>query len=140
MGIFKLLTLILIMIFFSGVGAFAKRVAPAEIKAVVKSGIEYSTERAPAYCRSLSIPCGMQIDVIAKNVKTKKNKWRIEILRVIYDHDLETDVQDVYPSKMTIEKNQLVILDESGLKYILDLKTGAFVEPTKAITYNRMKK
>jgi hypothetical protein len=91
--------------------AMAKRIAPKEVKPVVVKEVEYTA------------PTDAMGFVVATDMKTKKELWRARVYEVTYIEDLETDVQDVFITRLVVEGNTLVVTNEKGVQYVLDLAT-----------------
>lgn len=91
--------------------AFPKRLPPPEVKPLVHKGVEYRAEH-----RHMGA-------VEAWDKKTNKMLWRCQIYVVTYDLNLEKDVQDVFIISLLIENGFLIIMNESGHRYRLDLST-----------------
>jgi len=89
----------------------AKRSAPADVAPVVIQGIEYSA------------PHDAMAFVVARNVSSGKELWRVRIYEVRVKAGLERDVQDVFITSLTEKNGALLIANERGEKYALDLKT-----------------
>jgi len=89
----------------------AKRSAPPDVAPVISDGIEYS---AP------NDPMGW---VIATEVKTRKEIYRRRIYQVPVNPDLERDVQDVFIKALEVKRNFLLVTNERGEMYALDLST-----------------
>jgi hypothetical protein len=95
-------------------GAFplhAKRSAPKPVAAVIANHVEYSA------------PSERMGFVIATDVRTKKELWRERIYAVRIDPEMEKDVQDVFITTLVLEGGALVITNERGAVYGLDLAT-----------------
>ena len=107
---YPLLTAGAVILCLSG-AVFAMRLAPKAVAPVRCKGIEY---RAPQ---------GLMGCVEAWDVQTNVRIWWKQIYVVRYNPKLETDVQDVYICKMKLDKkkNALLIENEKGEKYSLDL-------------------
>lgn len=91
--------------------ASAKRAAPKPVPPLVTDSVEYS---APHDLMGL---------VVATDVKTRKELWRERIYTVRIDPALERDVQDIFITALALEHGALVITNESGESYTLDLVT-----------------
>jgi hypothetical protein len=102
---------LLVLCCFAAAPALAKRMAPKEVKPVVVKEVEYTA------------PTDAMGFVVATDVKTKKELWREKIYTVTYIPGLETDIQDVFISELAVDGNVLVITDEKGTRYALDLAT-----------------
>lgn len=90
----------------------AKRLAPKPVKPVTVAGVTYI---APGW------PIGT---VIAKDASSDRELWRKRIYTLRYDRHLEQDVQDVFITSLEVrDGNTLIITNERGERYILDLST-----------------
>ena len=90
---------------------FAKRSAPADAVPVVIKGIEYSA------------PHDAMGFVVAKGISSGKELWRVQIYKVRVNPELERDVQDVFITSLADKDGTLLITNERGEKYTLDLQT-----------------
>jgi hypothetical protein len=89
----------------------AKRGAPANIASVVIKGVEYSA------------PHDAMAFVVANAVSSGKEMWRVRIYGVRVNANLERDVQDVFITSLAEKDGSLLITNERGEKYALDLQT-----------------
>ena len=111
-------TLLLILSIFISPGlAAAKRTAPAEIKDIQVGGRIYSQK----FTRSKT---GCKIEISAHDVKSGRELWRKKILEKAFNIHEETDVQEVYLSKLLLKDGMLKAIDEDGGIYMLDPTTG----------------
>ncbi len=104
----------------------AKRGAPKIAKPVISDGIEYRAVH-DRY-KETGRPRGIRAFVEARDTKTKKSLWRVQVYDMRYRPDLETDVQDVYIKDLKLDKSGLIATDERGQRFLINLKT-----PTGAI-------
>ena len=94
--------------------ASAKRRAPSLVPPVVWQGVEY---RAPldvehmGYAQAFELPSGRKL-------------WETKVYQVWIVPTLEEDNQWVFISGMRVQNGKLVIRNENGKSYRLDLKTG----------------
>jgi len=100
---------VLIPFFLAATPAQAKRAAPKEVTPVVASAVEYS---APHEAMGF---------VVATDTVSHKELWRERIYTVRVDPALERDVQDVFITSLVIEKGTLIITNERGDRYALNL-------------------
>lgn len=97
----------------------AKRMSPAPVPPVVYEGLRFE---APAHVivdgqhRS-----GGYVEVFDE--KTNRLLYVIKVYEVKSDKELERDVQDVFITCLSVHDKQLVVLQELGLAYLVDLKT-----------------
>lgn len=106
---------VMVVIFALFVGAtsvFAKRLAPTPVNDVVFNGIKYSAS---------NVEMGY---VEARDIQNNTLIWKKEVYKVTYDNNLEKDVQDVFVTHLQIEDNNLLVTNEKGEIYKIDLKTG----------------
>ncbi|MDB4321945.1 hypothetical protein N9943_02945, partial [Akkermansiaceae bacterium] len=61
----------------------------------------------------------------ARDSKTKKLLWQVQIYKTKYDEALEKDVQDVFIKSLTLDKvhNLLIMSDEKSRVFVLNLIT-----------------
>ena len=89
----------------------AKRAAPIEVAPIAVGGVCYSAPRdAMGF-------------VVAKDLKSGRELWRVRIYEVRVDPKLERDVQDVFITSLEVKDGILLVTNERGEKYALDLKT-----------------
>jgi len=91
--------------------AVAKRAAPRPVAPVVADGVRYS---APPEAMGF---------VIAATADTGKELWRVRIYEIHVDPNLERNVQDVFITSLELKDGTLIITNERGEKFALDLKT-----------------
>lgn len=89
----------------------AKRSAPQPVAPVTANGVEYTA------------PPEQMGFVIATDTKTHKELWRARIYAVRIDPNLERDVQDNFITTLVIEGGSLIVTNERGESYLLDLAT-----------------
>jgi len=91
--------------------ANAKRSVPRAVEPVTVHGVTYS---APATAMGFVVAC---------DASSGRELWRQRIYRVHIDPTLERDVQDVFITSLTLRGGSLVIANEHGERYALDLST-----------------
>ena len=91
--------------------ANAKRTVPRTVEPVTVQGVTYS---APATAMGF---------VVAFDASSRRELWRQRIYRIRVDPSLERDVQDVFITSLTLRGGSLVIANEHGKRYALDLST-----------------
>jgi hypothetical protein len=96
----------------------AKRSAPKTLESVTISGVTYS---APGW------PVGV---VIATDASSGRELWRQRIYAIPYDRKLEQDVQDVFITSLKRRGNVLLIANERGERFALDLSTRKVTRET----------
>jgi hypothetical protein len=92
--------------------AFAKRHAPTPVTSILHRGMIYS---APPFIQDrLGKPLQKGGYIEAHEAKTGKLLWRVRIYKTRYNTLLETDVQDVFITKLTLEGDTLIVADEKN--------------------------
>lgn len=91
--------------------ALAKRAAPAEVAPVTVGEVEYS------------VPLWEMGFVVAKDVKTRKELWRVRVYKVTIGPKLEEDVQHVFIKSLSHEGGMLIVTNERGESFTLDPAT-----------------
>lgn len=129
---------LILFLSFVCVAAFAKRAPPPVVKPLVRAGNEYRFETEQSDCRSGG-SCGMQAFLVSTNVKSGKVNWKTELYQKLFDPNLETDVQTIMPASLKVVKYRAIAVDEMGLRYVVNLKTGMLVEPLKPVIYPAQK-
>jgi len=101
----------LLFIWFSA--SYAKRALPQEVKPIMHKGIEYRAPHDYMGC------------IEAWDIKSKEIIWRKQVYVIKHVISVERDVQDVFIKSMhlSLSGNSLVIINEKGFKYKLDLKS-----------------
>ncbi|HXC98436.1 MAG TPA: hypothetical protein VN048_03780 [Verrucomicrobiae bacterium] len=94
--------------------AYAKRAAPKPVPPVIWQGVEY---RAPLDVEKIG-------HVQAFDRASGLKLWETTVYTITINPILEQDVQWVFISEMHVEDGKLVITNEDGKTYRLDLKTG----------------
>jgi len=118
------LVLTLACIFVGASAVVAKRAVPAAVAPVVHQRITYSAPRSQMGC----IEAHQGRHLI----------YRRQIYVVKFDPNLERDVQDVFIKTLKLKDNALIVTNERGHQYRLDLKslevevlTGSLVEQAR---------
>src|SRR4051812_1008826 len=96
------------------VSVFAKRAAPKPVAPVVWEGIEYSA--------SLNVDDLGQVQAV--EIATGRKLWETKVYHVWIIPLVETDVQWVFITDLKVEAGKLVVKNEAGKTYRLNLKTG----------------
>ena len=103
--------LVLVSFFLVATYSSAKRAAPAPVPPVAVNSIEYSATHE------------LMGFVVATDTSNHKELWRVRIYTVHINPALERDVQDVFITTLVIERGALIITNERGDSYKLDLAT-----------------
>jgi hypothetical protein len=98
--------------FCTSLPVHAERIAPKPVKSVIKNGIEYSA------------PLDSIGYIVATWQKTNSVIWNKQIYVVKFDYGenaLEDDVQLCFITNLQLDGNKLIITNERGYEYALDL-------------------
>ena len=98
--------------------SFAKRAAPEGVTPITVHGITYS---APPEAMGF---------VVASNNSSGKELWRKRIYTVHIDPALERDVQEVFITSLTARGDTLLVTNERGERFSLDLHTRTVTRKT----------
>ncbi len=104
--------LMLVAVFFCPLAAFAKRAAPKPVSPVVHNGVEY---RANVWDTGF---------VEAIDLASQKNLWRTRVYYVWYMPLAEKDCQDIFITSLAVHDGKLLVRNEAGRSYRVDLRTG----------------
>ncbi len=98
----------------------AKRVPPNEVPPIVTDKSVFSVPHFPE-----GGPAQKGGVVEAREPKTNKLLWQVQIYKTQYDEKLEKDVQDVFITSLTLDKvhNLLIMSDEKSRIFVLNLAT-----------------
>jgi hypothetical protein len=121
-------SLLLITVLAAPQFTLAKRAVPKPVAALVSGNVKYIAPDVMPNYRSIygkSTCPDHSMCVEARNRKTGKLLWQVEVYQIKYDPNLEGDVQDIYISSLAIERDKLIVKDEVGTKFSVDLKTRA---------------
>lgn len=91
--------------------SYAKRVTPTPVPPVTIGNIKYSA------------PHDKMGFVVATDTGNGKELWRVRIYSVLINPFLERDVQDVFITSLVVSGGTLLIENERGDKYTLDVHT-----------------
>jgi hypothetical protein len=108
--------------------ALAKRGVPTQLDSIVSGKVRYlAPDVTPNYLSiygaSKCFRSGSCVE--ARDLKTGKLLWQVEVYQTEFDPKVESDVQSVYINSLKIERGKLIIKNERGDRYTIDLKTRA---------------
>lgn len=100
--------------------AMAKRMGPEEVPPIATDTAVFSAPHFPEGNRPQN---GGVVE--ARDPKTKKLLWQVQVYKIQYDPSLEKDVQDVFIKSMTLDQvhNLLILSDEKSRLFVLNLTT-----------------
>jgi hypothetical protein len=121
-----LLSLPALFLGFLASPALAKRTAPREAAPLVAGGVRYQVlhDRYLANDR----PAGLRAYIEAWDVKSNKRLWKVKVYEIVYDRNLETDVQDVYIESLKLDGKKLTATTENKKAYRVDIDRHKVVE------------
>ena len=103
---------------------FAKRAAPKEVEPVIDHGVKYLAPHvAPGYIKANGNPTCPVGCIEAWSVKSGKLLWRVQVYEIKYDEKLEKDVQDDFIDALQIKDGNLLVENEQGNKFVVNIKT-----------------
>lgn len=89
----------------------AKRAAPVPLPPVVIDSVVYSA------------PHAQMGFLVATDARSGQELWRVRVYGVPVDSALERDVQDVFITALGLQNGALVVTNERGDRYSVDLAT-----------------
>jgi hypothetical protein len=108
-----LIALATVFLFWPATG-YAKRKAPKPVPPIVWQGVEY---RAPLDAEDVGI-------IQAFDLASGRRLWETKVYHVWIIPGMEPDVQWVFISGMQIQDGKLLVENERGKTFLLNLKTG----------------
>jgi hypothetical protein len=88
---------------------FAKRAAPKPVEPIIHNGIKYVASSKMGYVESWDL-------------RTNQRLWEKKVYDVTINPFLEEDVQWVFITSLSIQNGKLIVVNEAGGKYTIDLK------------------
>jgi len=135
----KLLGLAAVLL-FAAVSSFAKRSQPPTVEAVKNNGVEYSLNVVFTECEAKVKSCGMQVFLVAAKSPSTEKIWEIQLYQRLFNPKLEIDVQTTYPTSLKVLKDQVIVVDERGSRFVVDGQSGKLLHPVKPVIYEAAKK
>ena len=112
---------IVLSVLLASATAIAKRSAPKDVAPVTADGIVYKIPHF-GVTHAKDQNGGF---VQAWDAKTNKLLWDRMVYRIVYDRDIESDVQDVFITEIQVGGEKLLVTNEADEKFEMDLPTGA---------------
>jgi len=97
----------------------AKREPPKEVEPVTYKGVKYVVPHW-GWKRGRMQNGGY---IEAWHIKKDKLLWELQVYVVEYNPDIESDVQDIFITSLKIEDGKLIIENEAGDRFEIDLDT-----------------
>lgn len=107
--ILKIITVFSLIALVAPPALYSDRIAPKEVTSVIKNGIKYLAPHDQMGC------------VEARSEKTGQLFWRKQIYVVRYWLELEEDVQYCYITSIRLTETKMLVKNEEGFEYELDL-------------------
>ena len=104
-----------------GANVCAKRAAPAPVNKVEMNSVVYS---APPFVTSENQNGGY---VEARDKNSNELLWRLKVYKTEYNNKLERDVQDIFITSIKLEGGIILVTDEKGRVFAVNLKTKGVV-------------
>lgn len=117
----------LLIFCFTVSGVCAKRTPPPVVAPITHNGVIYTATGD-----------GETAFVVATNEKTGKELWKAQVYHVSIDPTKEADIQTIFISEMLLSGERLLIQDEAGRCYRLELVTHK-VRGTNCKKYQALK-
>lgn len=94
-----------------------RRMEPKKVPPLVWHGVRYEVVLR-AHLRGFKQSGGV---IAAIDEKTGKEKWIAQVYQTHYDSDEEKDVQNVYVTRLEAGAKGIIVTNERGERYIVDL-------------------
>lgn len=101
----------------------AKRGPAPEVESVIYKGIKFIASNTPQRMGYVE----------AWDIETKRKAWEQKVYTVVFDRLLEQDVQWVFISSLNIEDKKLVVTDERGKEYRVDIPKNILKEQVQPL-------
>ena len=111
---------------------------PADhMKALKKDGVEYTLKTEKTNCAgSTEKFCVLKLQVSSKEGADETNKWVTDLYIKDLNPDVAIEKQEIKVESFAFGKGDtLSVVDERGVKYVVEVGTGALQKPARAIVY-----
>jgi hypothetical protein len=120
------LAMIVLTVVAGSQSAVAKRAAPKMVPGLIHGNVKYIApdvlpDRESIYGKSTCSREGSCVE--ARSRRNGKLLWKVEVYKTKIDPQMETDVQYVYITSLKIEGSNLIVKNEAGEVFMVDLKT-----------------
>lgn len=99
----------------------AKRAAPPVAQPLTLGGVTYVATHSTAPASGK--PTSFIAKVEAHDPAGNKLLWDVEVYRIRYQPDLETDVQDIWIASLAAQGSDVLVTDERGQRYLVEVAT-----------------
>lgn len=103
----------ILVVALAATALWAMREPPAPVTPVVHNGVKYT-----APMESMGV-------VVALDAKSGAKLWQQKIYDVKIDPSLEADIQYVYITTLAVQGGDLIVTNEMGAKYAMNLSSRA---------------
>jgi hypothetical protein len=103
--------------------AYAMRMAPKPVTPIDHNDVIYSVPHFVQCLIDYGEPLQNGGYILARDKKTKRIKWLVQIYVTKYNKSMETDVQDVFITEIKLDGETLMIKDEKRRTYSLNINT-----------------
>ncbi len=124
----KRLLIVLAVIILNAPFISAKRSGPKEVKPAVYKGVKYIVVHFPDGTDQR----GGFIE--ARDMKTGKRLRLFQVYKISYSESLESDVQDIFITKIHVRKGMLHVVNERKDRFVIDLESGIISPKDKTYT------
>ena len=110
-------------IIISSTVAYARRKEPEPVAPIDHNDVIYSV---PHFIQCLNDTKGLEQNggyILARDKNTKRIKWLVQIYVTKYDKTIEQDAQDVFITEIKLSEDMLMIKDEKGRTFLLNINT-----------------
>lgn len=107
--------------------ALASRIEPEDIEPVVHKGVRYS---APHWGKAQNRDQNAGY-IEAWDIKRNEFLWILKVYTIHYVRGLEGDVQDIFITSMKLHEEKLIVINERGDKFIIDINTKEIIPKNK---------
>ena len=113
------LTVLVLASFFVLNRVEARRIPPKKVEPVMYDNIRYT---APVFSQS-SNHKQLSGYIEAWDTRTNKKLWEVKVYDIKYDPGLDKDVQEIYITALKVEFGNLLVTNETGDEYEVELAT-----------------
>lgn len=101
------------------------RIPPAKVEPVIYKEITYTPSLGKKEIDNIVV--GVSGHIIASDNKTNNVIWQKDIYTIDFDPAEETDVQVVYISKLFIESEKLIVINEHNERFEINPENGEMI-------------
>lgn len=106
--------------------ALAERMPPKEVAPIYYKGVKFIA------------PTNKMGIVEAWDIETNKKVWEKKVYQVFFNPLMERDVQDVFISSLSIEGEKLVVVNERGKRFEIDIPKNVLKQEKIVVTTDKL--